>query len=621
MDDELKKKLRSCDSEEALSKLLGEVTTGDLLPKELELLNHVIAKINPTAESTIAFLANHTIDPMARYTKVYCAVQGQYVSTYVGEYDQYFQEILDPGSGLHKESPDIVFLSLLASKLAPQIGNCFPALDIADKEQEIDRIIGQISEWAEVAKERTDATILISNFSRPGQSQSGLADLQQPMGETEFYARLNLELISTFRNDQRVFVFDTDHVLACNGKAEASDNKMYHLAKIAWSERANMRLAGELWRYVHALGRPAKKCLVVDLDNTLWGGVVGEDGLHGIRVGQGDAESEAYSEFQHAIRSLLDRGVVLAICSKNNAADVDEVFQNRKDMVLKKDDFSVIKVNWNPKYLNIQEIAEELNIGIDSLVFIDDNPAECELVKEALPEVTTVHLSGDPSGFKDILHNLNKFEKLVLTQEDKTKHIQYRQNAERETKKRSFRNIEDYLKNLGTTISIRVATEQDVPRTHQLFTKTNQFNVTTRRYTPADIESFLQDSSYQLKLFQVEDNFGDLGIVGLYLVREDDDRAHIDSFVLSCRALGRGLETFIMNQIKNEYLFEKGLECVTASFIPTAKNLPAASFYNEQGFTKAGQSEVEELYEIRKKDAKLIDCPAIRANAKEDQSE
>ncbi len=618
MDAELKKKLRNCDSEGSLSKLLREVTTGDLLPKEVELLNHVMGKINPAAETSIAFLANHTIDPMARYTKVFCAVQGQYVSTYVGEYDQYFQEILDPSSGLHQKNPDIIFLSLLVSKIAPQIANRFSSLDLVDKEQEIDHIIRQLCEWAEVARERTDATILISNFSRPAQSQSGLADLQLSMGEAEFYARLNLEMVSAFRNDQRVFVFDTDHVLACNGKAEAMDVKMYHLAKIAWSERANMRLASELWRYVHALSCPAKKCLVVDLDNTLWGGVVGEDGLHGIRVGQGDAESEAYSEFQHAIRSLLDRGIVLAICSKNNAADVDEVFQNRADMILKRDDFSVTRVNWNPKYLNIQEIADELNIGIDSLVFIDDNPAECELVKEALPEVTTVHLSGDPSGFKDILHNLNKFEKLILTQEDKTKYIQYRQNAERETKKRSFKNIEDYLKSLGTTISIRVANEHDVPRAHQLFTKTNQFNLTTRRYTAADVESFLQDSSYQLKLFQVNDNFGDLGIVGLYLVHEGDGRAHIDSFVLSCRVLGRGLETFIMNQIKEEYLFERGFEYVTASFIPTAKNMPAANFYNEQGFTKTGQLEAEEFYEVRKMDAILIDCPAIRADASGD---
>ncbi|HAC88774.1 MAG TPA: GNAT family N-acetyltransferase [Gammaproteobacteria bacterium] len=618
MDVELKKKLRNCDSEESLKALLREIRAGDLLPKEVEFLNHVMDKINPTAESTIAFLANHTIDPMARYTRVQCALNGAFISTYIGEYDQHFQEVLDSGSGLHQKGPDIIFLSLLLSKIAPQVAHQFTSLDLAEKEQEIDRIVSQITEWAEVAKETTDATILISNFSRPGYSQSGLADLQLSMSEAEFYARLNLELASNFRNDQRIFVFDTDHILACSGKAEAMDRKMYHLAKMAWSERANMRLADELCRYVHAVRRPAKKCLVVDLDNTLWGGVVGEDGLHGIKIGQGDAESEAYSEFQYAIRSLLDRGIVLAICSKNNSADVDEVFQNREDMILKKDDFSVIKVNWNPKYLNIQEIADELNISIDSLVFIDDNPAECELVKEALPEVTTIHLSGDPSGFTDILNHLNTFEKLVLTQEDKTKYIQYRQNAERETKKRSFRSMEDYLKSLGTTISIREASQQDVPRVHQLFTKTNQFNVTTKRYSAADIESFIQDSSFQLKLFQVKDNFGDLGIVGLYLVHVGEDQASIDSFVLSCRALGRGVETFIMNQIKEEFLFEKGFGCLTASFIPTAKNVPAANFYNEQGFIKTGQSEGEELYEMRKQDAKLIDCAAIQANVSED---
>ena len=611
MDIELKKSLRSCDSAKSLRKLLQNIVMQELSPGEVEFIHHVIVKIRPEYNYTVAYLANHTIDSLSRYTSVDCATKGQFVASYIGAFNQFFQEVLAPESGLIAAKPNLIFLSLLLRELSPQISNCFTSLTREERRQEIERIVKQLKEWSEIAKSRTEASILISNFVRPTYSQAGVADLQQELGEAEFYAELNLALLKTFRDDQRVFVFDMDHTLARYGKNRSYNAKMYHLAKIEWDEAVYPLVSAELWRYIFAIKASAKKCLVLDLDNTLWGGIVGEDGVHGIKIGHGDAEGEAYLAFQYAVRSLMERGVILAICSKNNAEDVDEVFSQRSEMLLQKDDFSAIQVNWDYKYVNIQKIAAELNIGVDSIVFVDDNPAECAMVMEALPEVTTVHLSGDPSQFAETLMRLSEFEKLFITTEDKTKRDQYQQNAKREQQKFDIGNIDDYLQSLGTQVLIEPASKKNLPRIHQLFSKTNQFNVTTIRYTPSDIETFLDGAHWNLNIIQVKDNFGDLGIVGLYLVEVNDSIARIDSFVLSCRALGRGIETCIMNDIKQNFLMSGKSSVLTGLFNQTAKNKPASTFFTDQGFIRTTGDEKEQHYKLSGKALQLLDCPGI----------
>lgn len=611
MDIELKKSLRNCDSAESLRKLLHNVVMQELSPGEVEFIHHVIVKNKPEYDYTVAYLANHTIDSLSRYTSVNCAIKGQFISSYIGAFNQFFQEVLASKSGLIAAKPDLIFLSLLLHELSPQISNCFISLAHEQRSQEIERIVKQLQEWSEIAKSRTEAGILISNFVRPTYSQAGVADLQQELGEAEFYAELNLALLKTFRDDQRVFVFDMDHTLARYGKNRSFNAKMYHLAKIEWDEAVYPLLSTELWRYIFAGKASAKKCLVLDLDNTLWGGIVGEDGVHGIKIGHGDAEGEAYLAFQYAVRSLLERGVILAICSKNNAEDVDEVFSQRSEMVLQKNDFSASQVNWDYKHVNIQKIAAQLNIGVNSIVFVDDNPAECAMVKEALPDVTTVHLSGDPSQFAETLMQLSEFEKLFITTEDTNKRDQYQQNAKREQQKYDIGNIDDYLQSLGTKVLIESASKKNLPRIHQLFSKTNQFNVTTIRYTPSDIETFLEGEQWNLNIVQVKDNFGDLGIVGLYLIEHNDSVARIDSLVLSCRALGRGIESCIMNNIKQDFLLGGKCSVLQGLFSQTAKNMPASTFFTDQGFQLTTGDEKQQHYELSSKASQLLDCPGI----------
>ncbi|MEE9422702.1 MAG: HAD-IIIC family phosphatase [Gammaproteobacteria bacterium] len=618
MDIELKKSLRKCDSTESLIKLLLNVAIQELSPAEVDFVHHIIEKISPEHNYTVAYLANHTIDVLSRYTKVKCASKNQFVASYVGAFNQHFQEVLAPESELLAAKPDLIFLSLLLRELVPQISNDFNSLTHEQRKQEIKAIVKQLKEWAEIAKTNTDANLLISNFPRPVYSQAGVADLQQELGEAEFYAELNLALLKTFRGDQRIFIFDMDHTLARFGKNKSNNEKMYHLAKIEWHEAVYPLLADELWRYILASKASTKKCLVLDLDNTLWGGIVGEDGVHGIRIGHGDAEGEAYLAFQHTVLSLQKRGIILAICSKNNAEDVDEVFNQRNEMVLQKDDFSAIQINWDYKYLNIQKIAAELNIGVDSIVFADDNPAECAMVRKALPEVTTVHLSGEPSQFSETLMQMSEFEKLFITTEDKDKRVQYQQNTKRIQQKRDIGNINDYLKSLETKVLIEPASKKDLQRVHQLFSKTNQFNVTTIRYTLADIETFLKDDSWDLSIVQVKDRFGDLGIVGLYLVENNEHIARIDSLVLSCRALGRGIETCIMNNIKQVFLLSGRYTDIQALFTPTTKNIPASTFFTIQGFERETGDEKQHHYNLSGKALQMLDCPGISLQQREE---
>ena len=612
LDKETKKRLRDLDSTEALLSLLSEVDVSVLSQRDIDLISRAYRKLNTKPDCKIAFLSNHTIEPLDRFVDVACLMKNISVSAYIGNYDQHFQEILDKNSGCQTFQPDIIFLDLSLRLISSGIYGSFLSMSSGQRQEELNRISGLVSDWVDLAKKQTGALLVVSNFSRPAWNQIGIADAKLSMGEAEFYHRLNLELQSLFIDDIRVSIFDMDHVLSCAGKLHTQDSKMYYLAKIEWTEAALSVIAEQLQRIIFAtLGR-SKKCLVLDLDNTLWGGIVGEDGVDGITVGKGSPQGEAFHDFQCYIRALKERGILLAICSKNNFHDVEEVFHSNDQMVLKWDDFSAMRVNWQQKHKNIQEIARELNIGTDSLVFVDDNPVECELVRQMLPEVETVELSKDPSTYVLQLKNLAVFEKIALTTEDRQKTEQYRQNSKRESLKKEISDINSFYESLGTVITIKVAEDKDKTRIHQLFSKTNQFNLTTYRYSLAEVQRFVEDKEWDLNITYVKDNFGDLGVVGLYLVSKKDSTARIDSFILSCRAMGRGIETAMMNKIKKDYLINDGFDKMSAIFLSTIKNKPVTNFYETEGFDVIeDDSSQKKKYSLSKQNVKIRGCVGI----------
>jgi len=523
--------------------VLAALTNTDvraLTGREVTIISRQLEKLRQGADLRIAYLGSHTIEPLPQYVSVAAAARGLLVASHVGDFNQYYQEILG-ASEVKAFDPQLIFLALSLRELAPQVYYDFGNLSLEDKRAAHEAIVGHVVDWVDQAIKASNASLLIANFVVPAARQAGIADLHQADGETAFYQRLNLELLERLAANPRAYLLDLDGVAGRYGKGRAFSSTMYHLAKMPWQEGLLPHLADALLRYLQAhLGR-TRKCLVLDLDNTIWGGVLGEEGPEGVEIGPGGAMAEAFLDFQRTIAMLKSRGVMLAIASKNNEEDVREVFRLRSEMPLKLEDFSAVRINWQNKHESLLAIAEELNIGVDSLVFVDDNPAECTLIQEMLPAVRVVSLPGDPADYAATLLDLTEFEKLSITAEDRAKTRQYQEQRQRAEHRQAVGDLDAYLASLQTEIRIRPATDATRARVHQLFAKTNQFNVTTRRYSPADIERFMADERFMLRTIDATDRFGPLGIIGVYLIDLSGELPCVDSFLMSCRAIGRGI--------------------------------------------------------------------------------
>jgi FkbH-like protein len=325
-----------------------------------------------------------------------------------------------------------------------------------------------------------------------------------------------------------------------------------------------------------------KKCIVLDLDNTLWGGIIGEDGIEGIKLGN-TAPGIEYLDFQRSLLGLYNRGIILAICSKNNYDDAIKVFQEHPFQILKEEHFAAMRINWQNKATNIAELAKEINIGLDSIVFFDDNPVERSIVSQAHPEVLVVDMPKNPRLYRETLENLEVFDVLSLTKEDMARGEMYagkRKRAELET---SMESIEDFLRTLEMKVRIKPVDDFDTPRVVQLIGKTNQFNLTTRRYTDAEVQKFREGDSSIVYSMAVTDKFGDEGVVGVVIVKQKNEDWWIDTFLMSCRVIGRSVETAMLAKIVKDARAQ-GASRIIGEYIPTKKNPPAAKVYEDHGF-------------------------------------
>lgn len=340
-----------------------------------------------------------------------------------------------------------------------------------------------------------------------------------------------------------------------------------------------------------------KKCLVLDLDNTLWGGVLGEDGIEGIKIG-GDYPGNAFQYFQEGIIELGRRGVILAVCSKNNEADVMEAWRKNPFMKLTDRHLAAFRINWDNKADNIRAIAKELNIGLDSMVFVDDNPTERELIRQQLPMVSVPEFPKRPYGLMELLQQLidDYFRAYELTAEDLAKTEQYKANARRSAAQHQFTDLNDFIRSLEIEIDIIPADGFNIPRIAQMTQKTNQFNLTTRRYTEADIAAFVERGDL-VYCISVRDKFGDSGITGAIILTKDGEIADVDTLLISCRILGKGIETAFVRTVLN-MLSDKGISSVSAKYIPTAKNAQASDFYDRIGFILNGESDGVKSYSL-----------------------
>ena len=609
---ELIQAVGECTDLRSAKSYLDRLNLEELAPQHFSFLGRKIDGFIDSPDTRIAYLSNFTIDLLSTYLHVHAAFRDFRSDSYVGAFNQYFQEVLTAGGTLTKFRPDIIFLSLAMRHLEPVLFYSYSELTEQERRDQQGKLLNHFDQWIAAAAKRFDADLVITNFPLPPFTHLGIADMNDSFSEMNFYNELNMGLAELSRRYSRVHILDLAKLSARLGYENTYDSKLYYIAKMLWSEKLVSLVAEEVVRYITALKGWTKKCLICDLDNTLWGGIVGEDGPLGVKVGHGDPVSEAFWDFQYKIKSLKSRGIMLAICSKNNRGDVEETFKQRPEMPLKLSDFAATKINWDHKHINITRLALELNIGLDSLVFIDDNPVECELVKQLLPQVKTIHLPSDHERMADMVDKLIEFEKIVVLEDDRGKTVQYHQKKQREELRESVGDLKDYLASLQTEVCIRPAQEPDLERVHQLFMKTNQFNVTTIRYSMGDVEKFHKSNQYDISVVFAKDRFGDLGIIGLYLLVFKNDSIYIDSFILSCRAMGRGIESAMMNKIKKRCISTENTIDLKAKYIPTKKNIPVKIFFVEQGFAiSKAEKDGTTYYSLGKEHCIQFDCSWI----------
>ena len=407
--------------------------------------------------------------------------------------------------------------------------------------------------------------------------------------------RLNAEFAKYARNHSRFLINDILYLSAQVGQAAWFRNNYWYNFHMALSPTATVALAQNVAAIVKSVYGKSKKCLVLDLDNTLWGGVIGDDGVQNLILGRDHPVGEAFLDFQRYVKSLQRRGIILAVCSKNDPENAKEGFSH-PDSVLKLEDFSVFKANWDPKPDNIRAIAAELNIGLDSIVFVDDNPAERDFVTEQLPEVAVPNVGTDVSCFAEVLDHERYFEVDKVVQDDLNRSAYYSSNAQRSADRGKFSNYGEFLASLEMTAEIGPFLPVYLERITQLINKTNQFNLTTRRYTSAEVVAIAQDPAFLTLYGRLADKFGDNGLVSVLIGQVLDETLQVELWLMSCRVLKREME-FAMFDALVEQCQARGIRKIVGVYIPSKKNGMVAGHYESLGFRPMNEaSEGRELW-------------------------
>lgn len=533
----------------------------------------------------LALLGSSTMAHLHAAIRVAGMRRGLWIELYENDYGQYWQELTDPASALREFQPTTVLLALDAHHLSAGLG---AGLAAADADHLFAERSGRIRECWRLAREAFRCPVTHQTPLPVHPTFLGNNEHRLPGSRQGFITRLNHEL-RLIADAEGVDVLALDARAAMDGLKAWHDPALWHRAKQEISPAA-APIYGELVaRLLAAKQGRSSKCLVLDLDNTLWGGVIGDDGLAGLVLGQGSALGEAFVGFQDYARELSRRGVILAVCSKNDEANALEPFEQHPEMLLKRNDIASFVANWNDKAANIRAIAEELNIGLDSLVFIDDNPFERSLVRRELPMVAVPEVSDDPATFAQTVADAGYFEAVTVTEEDRVRTEQYQGNRRRDQLKASTTDLESYLRSLEMQLIWRRFDQVGLQRTVQLINKTNQFNLTTRRYSEGDVVAVMNDPrAFGLQL-RLVDRFGDNGIIAIVIGKmQRDDDLLIDTWLMSCRVLGRQVEPTTLNLVA-ESAKRLGACRIVGEYLPTKKNGMVKDHYQKLGFALLDQ--------------------------------
>ena len=533
-----------------------------------------------------------TVEPVLPYLQTAALLSDFFLETTVGGFGSYMDDLLSPQGAVALARPDLLFIILDLEDVAGHLPDLCADGVGSTVDQAIAGAVQHLAYLLDQVRANSNARILLQGFVVPDLSSLGrVADGNLPHSLPRTVSRLNDQLAQLCASVSDCVFFDVDAIAAQQGRLHWSDKRLFLASRLPLAAANFAVYARALVQTFRVLYRAPRKVLCTDLDNTLWGGVLGEDGVQGIVTGTTFPGSPFY-DYQRYLKQLTSRGILLAAVSKNNEADVREAFAMRSaDLALSLEDFTALKINWNDKAQSLQEIARELSLGTDSFVFIDDNPVEAEAIRQHLPEVTVIEAPvQEPWRLPELIGSEGLFDVLRVTTDDHNRLTEYKAQKQRATLEASSGGRDEFLASLDIVCTMQSALEAPLARAVQLLAKTNQFNLTTRRHTAGEIENFAADPAGQAVVIRVRDRFGDAGVVGLALARNHGSSCFIDSLLLSCRVIGRGIETALLAHIAH-HAAHLGATRLVGEFVPSAKNAPAASFYPDHGFTRLADEE------------------------------
>ena len=532
----------------------------------------------------LVILRNITIEPIEVPLRYFGGKFGLNIHCDFGSFDNAIQDTLG-SSDLINENTNLVIIILPLIAFSSKLYDSYSSLSPKTINEESNFIIQTINSlMVGIRKKSSNAKILFHSFEKLPYPMMGIADNELPLGQNKTINELNSNISTIISNTSNAWLIDTNTVMARIGYDNYYDWRLWYLGRALYSRKTLQHFSHLHLDYLKSFMGLTKKCLILDCDQTLWKGVVGEDGFQGICMDSSPA-GLPFQSFQKFILTLNDRGVILALSSKNNEEDVWKVFEENSNMLIKKEHIAAHRINWKNKPEQIQEIAKELNIHLDSIVFVDDNPFEIEMVHSAIPDVTCILLpENSPSSYTQILQQSGLFDQLNFTDEDRNKNKLYKAQKKRDDLK-SVMNLSDYLTSLKMQVSVIHATELNIPRVSQLTLKTNQFNLTTKRYTEDEIQKMLNSRDYLVWTLALSDRFSDMGIVGIAIINKTDENIFkLNTFLLSCRALGREVErAFISIILAN--LSKINASKLVAEYIPSSKNALISNFLEDIDFT------------------------------------
>ena len=545
----------------------------------------------------IAILGDSVTQLLVQAIKGYGYNEKINFAIYEANYQQIERQIVNFNSDLYKFNPEYIIIFESTEKLM----NDFYRSNKNYKKNFANTQVERVKNFWNIVNSKLNCKIINFNYVEIDDNVFGNYGNKVETAFIYQIRKFNLKLMETVRGYKNIFINDVCALQNIYGRKNTFDPRLYISSNMVFNIAFLPFIAKNIVDIIKAANGKINKCLILDLDNTVWGGIIGDDGINNIQIGELGI-GKAFSELQMWVKQLKERGIILAICSKNLEKIAKEPFINHPDMILHLDDISIFVVNWENKVDNIKYIQSVLNIGFDSMVFIDDDLFERNIIRKLIPEITVPELPEDPADYVPYLRSLNLFETVSYSDEDSDRTKKYQYEAKRIKFKTNFSSIDDYLKNLNMIAEFAEFDNYHIPRIAQLTQRSNQFNLRTKRYTDQDIKKIRESNQYITRYFKLEDKFGEYGLIGIIILKKNDSNSvFIDTLIVSCRVLKRGIEEFIFNKII-ELAASEGYNKIIGEYLPTPKNVLTKGIFKEFGFTKEEDKWILDIknYKVRK---------------------